>query len=123
MLNSRATWNIKEILFRTNLNLLRVPKCYVLLTLRGQNASECKSQKQTILFWMPGAYFWMFTGFYKKLMFAIGKRMFAISLDRIGEKSDPNHGMERLTKYDYFVTFKREMCQENKKNIVVTTKQ
>ena len=35
---------------RTNLNLLRVPKCYVLLTLWDQNASECKFQKQTIFF-------------------------------------------------------------------------
>ena len=72
---------------------------------------------------MSGTSFWMFRGFYEKLIFAIGKRMFAISPDRIGEKSDPNHGLERLTKYDYFATFKREMCQENKKKIVVTTKQ
>ena len=32
MLKSRATWKIREILFRTTLNLLGVPKCYVLLT-------------------------------------------------------------------------------------------
>ena len=44
-------------------------------------------------------------GIYEKHMFAVGKRMFAISPDRIGEKSDPNHGLERLTKYDYFATF------------------
>ena len=115
MLKSRATWKIREILFRTNLNLLRVPKCYVLLILRDQNASECKFQKQTIFFWMSGTSFWMFRGIYEKLIFAMGKRMFAISPNRICEKSDPNHGLERLKKYDYFATFKRETCQQNKK--------
>ena len=123
MLKSRATWKIREILFRTNLNLLRVPKCYVLLTLRDQNASECKFQKQTIFFWMSGVSFRMFRGFYEKRIFPIGKRMFAISPDRIGEKSDPNLGLEWWTKYDYFARFKRETCQKNKKIIVVTTKQ
>ena len=72
---------------------------------------------------MSGTSFWMFMGFYEKLIFAIGKRMFAISPDRIGEKSDPNHGLERLTKYDYFATFKGKACQKNKKNIDVRTKQ
>ena len=115
MLKSRATWKIKEFLFRTSLNLLRVPKCYVLLTLRDPIASECKFQKQTIFFWMPGTFFLMFMEFYEQLIFAMGKRMFAISPDRIGEKSDPNHGLERLTKYDYFVTFKGNTCQKNKK--------
>jgi hypothetical protein len=72
---------------------------------------------------MSGTSFWMFIGFYEKPIFAIGKRMFAISPDRICEKSDPNHGLERLTTYDYFATFKGNTCQKNKKNIVVTTKQ
>ena len=116
MLNSRATWKIKDILFRTNLNLLRVPKWYVLLTLRDQNASECKFQKQTIFFWMSGTSFLMFMDLYEKIILAQGKRMFAISPDRIGEKSDPNHGLERLTKYDYFATFKGETCKQNKNN-------
>ena len=64
---------------------------------------------------MSGTSFWMFRGFYEKLIFAIGKRMFAISPDRIGEKSDPNHGLERLTKYDYFAMFKRENVSEKQK--------
>ena len=115
MLKSRATWKIREILFRTNLNLLRVPKCYVLLTLRDQNASECKFQKQTIFFWMSGVSFMMFRWFYEKRIFPIGKRMFAISPDRIGEKSDPNLGLEWRTKYDYFARFKWEACQKNTK--------
>ena len=71
----------------------------------------------------PVHLFWTFIEFYETLIVAIGKRMFVISLDRIGEKSDPNHGLERRTKYDDFAKFKRNMCQENKKNIVVTTKQ
>ena len=54
---------------------------------------------------MSGTSFLMFMEFYEKLIFAVGKRMFAISPDRIGEKSDPNHGLERLTKYDYIATF------------------
>ena len=116
MLKSRATWKIREILFRTNLNLLRVPKCYVLLTLRDQNASECKFQKQTIFFCMYGVSFRLYRGFYEKRIFPIGKRMFAISPDRIGEKSDPNLGLEWWTKYDYFARFKREACQKNTKN-------
>ena len=115
MLKSRATWKIREILFRTTLNLLRVPKCYVLWTLRDQNASECKFQKQTIFFWMSGVSFRMFKWFYEKLIFPTRKRMFAISSDRIGEKSDPNLGLERRTKYDYFARFKREACQKNTK--------
>ena len=113
MLKSRATWKIREILFRTNLNLLRVSKCYVLLTLRDQNASECKFQKQTIFFRMSGVSFRVFRWFYEKRIFPIGKRMFAISPDRIGEKSDPNLGLDWLKKYDYFVRFKGETCQEN----------
>ena len=116
MLKSRATWKIRKILFRTNLNLLRVPKCYVLLTLWRQNASECKFQKQTIFFWMSGASFLMFMWFYEKPTFPTGKRMFTISPDRIGEKSDPNLGLEWLKKCDYFVRFKRETCQKNTKD-------
>jgi len=116
MLKSRATWKIREILFRTNLNLLRAPKRYVLLTIRGQNVSECKFQKQTIFFWMSGVSFRMFRWFYEKPIFPIGKRMFAISPDRIGEKSDPNLGLEWRTKYDYFARFKREACQKNTKD-------
>ena len=116
MLKSRATWRIREILFLTNLNLLRVPKCYVLLTLRDQNASECKFQKQTIFFWMSGVSFVMFRWFYEKLIFPIGKRMFAICPDRIGEKSNQNLGLEWRTKYDYFAWFNRETCQKNTKN-------
>ena len=123
MLKSRATWKIRKILFRTNLNLLRVSKCYVLLTLRDQNASECKFQKQTIFFRMSGVSFRVFRWFYEKRIFPIGKRMFAISPDRIGEKSDPNLGLERWTNCDYFVRFKGETCQKNRKIIVVTTKQ
>ena len=123
MLKSRATWKIRKILFRTNLNLLRVPKCYVLLTLRDQNASECKFQKQTIFFWMSGVSFLMFMWFYEKPTFPTGKRMFTISPDRIGEKSDPNVGLERLKKCDYFVWFKVETCQKTQKIIVVKTKQ
>ena len=65
----------------------------------------------------------MFMGFYEKLIFAIGKRMFAISPDRIGEKSDLNHGMERLTPYNYFPMCKGKMCQTKQKNTAVTTKQ
>ena len=72
---------------------------------------------------MTGTSFVMFMVFYEKRIFAIGKRMLAISLDRIGEKSDPNHGLERRTKYDYFATFKGEACQESKTKHVVTTKQ
>ena len=116
MLKSQATWKIRKILSRTNLNLLRVPKWYVLLTLRDQNASGCKFQKQTIFFWMSGVSFRMFRWFYEKPMFPIGKRMFAISPDRIGEKSDPNLGLEWWTKYDYSARFKREACQKNTKN-------
>ena len=123
MLKSRATWNIRDILFRTNLNLLRVPKCYVLLTLRDQNASECKFQKQTIFFWMSGVSFRMFRWFYEKRIFPIGKRMFAISPDRIGEKSDPNLGLEWWTKYDCFVRFKRKRVRKTQNIIIVTTKQ
>ena len=63
---------------------------------------------------MSGVSFRMFRGFYEKRIFPIGKRMFAISPDRIGEKSDPNHGLERRTKYDYFATFKGETCQKKK---------
>ena len=87
----------------------------VLLTLRGQNASECKFQKQTIFFWMSGVSFRMFRGFYEKRIYPTGKRTFAISPDRIGEKSDPNLGLEWWTKYDYFARFKREACQTNTK--------
>jgi hypothetical protein len=72
---------------------------------------------------MSGTSFLMLICFYEKLIFAVGKRLFAISPDRIGEKSDPNHGLQGRTKYDYFATFKRETCQQNKKIIVVTTKQ
>ena len=54
--------------------------------------------------------------FNEKLIFPMRKRMFAISPDRIGEKSDPNLGLERRTKYDYFAKFKRETCQKNTKN-------
>ena len=64
----------------------------------------------------------MFRRFYENRIFPIGN-MFAISPDRICEKSDPNHGLERLTNYDYFATFKGKTCQENKKKHVVTTKQ
>ena len=109
-------WNLgqheksEKSFFRTNLNLLGMPKCYVLLTLRGQNASECKFQKQTIFFWMSGVSFRMFRGFYEKRIFPIGKRMFAISPDRIGEKSDPNLGLEWWTNYDYFARFKLGRC-------------
>ena len=71
-----------------------MPKWYVLLTLRDQNASGCKFQKQTIFFGMSGVSFRMFRGFYEKRIFPIGKRMFAISPERIGEKSDPNLGFE-----------------------------
>ena len=39
-MKSRATWKIKEILFRTNLNLLRVPKSYVLFKFRAQNGDH-----------------------------------------------------------------------------------
>ena len=116
MLKSRATWKIREIFFRTTLNLLRVPKCYVLLTLRDQNASECKFQKQTIFFRMSGVSFRVFRWFYEKRIFPIRKRMFAISPDRIGEKSDPNLGLERWTNCDYFARFKGEACQKNTKN-------
>ena len=116
MLKSRATWKIRKILFRTNLNLLRVSKCYVLLTLRDQHASECKFQKQTIFFRMSGVSFRVFRWFYEKRIFPIGKRMFAISPDRIGEKSDPNLGLERWTNCDYFARFKGETCQKNRKN-------
>ena len=42
--------------------------------------------------------------------------MFTISPDRIGEKSDPNLGVEWWTKYDYFVRFKRKTCKKNTKN-------
>ena len=114
-LNVEISGNMKNH-FRTNLNLLRVPKCYVLLTLWDQNASECKFQKQTIFFWMSGVSFRMFKWFYEKHIFPIGKRIFAISPDRIGEKSDPNLGLEWLKKYDYFVRFKKEACQKNTKN-------
>ena len=89
---------------------------YVLSTLRDQNASECKFQKQTSFFWTSGVSFMMLMLFYEKPIFPIGKRMFAISPDRIGEKSDPNLGLERWTKYDYSAGFKREACQKNRKN-------
>ena len=42
--------------------------------------------------------------------------MFAISSDRIGEKSDRNLGLERRTKYDYFARFQRDACQKNTTN-------
>ena len=65
---------------------------------------------------MSGVSFMMFRWFYEKLIFPMGKRMFAISPDRIGEKSDPNLGLERWTKYDYFAGFKKETSQKNTKH-------
>ena len=65
---------------------------------------------------MSGVSFRMFRGFYEKRIFPTRKRMFAISPDRIGEKSDPNLGLEWWTKYDYFARFKGEACQKNTKN-------
>ena len=64
---------------------------------------------------MPGTSLLMFVQLHEHRICAVGQRMFAISPDRIGEKSDPNHGLERLKKYDYFATFKGNTCQENKK--------
>ena len=65
---------------------------------------------------MSGVSFRMFRGFYEKRIFPIGKRMFAMSPDRIDEKYNPNLGLEGRTKYDYFARFKWGPCQKNTKN-------
>ena len=123
MLKSRATWKIREILFRTNLNLLRVPKCYVLLTLRDQNASECKFQKQTIFFWMSGVSFRMFRGFYEKRIFPIRKPCSQFpptelvrNLIQIWDWSDEQNTI-------ILQGLKRKRVRKTQKIIVVTTKQ
>ena len=122
MLKSRATWKIREFLFRTNLNLLRVPKRYVLLTLRDQNASECKFQQQTIFFWMSCVCFRMFRWFYEKPIFPMGKRMFAISPGRIDWKSDPNLGLEWLKNMIILQCLNGERVRSTQKNIIARIK-
>ena len=124
-LNVEITGNMKNQRnpFSHNSEFVTSAQMYVLLTLRGQNASEWKFQKQTIFFWMSGVSFRMFRGFYEKRIFPIRKRMFAISPDRSGEKSDPNLRLEWRTKYDYSARLKGKRVRKTQKIIVVKTKQ
>ena len=64
---------------------------------------------------MRGASFCKFIGIYEQLMFPKGIRMFAFHPDRICEKFDKKSGLLRINKSDFFVSFKGERCERNRK--------